>query len=147
MLDVRRKPLIPLYQAIRQYGYEMVSRPQLVPDGICQWCGKPIKGARRKSFCSKECSDRFHKIVTWQRGRNAYSNQIVWRDKLICQDCGGFLAFKNEHGVYIPWDVGAEVHHIIPVSMGGDDNPNNLITLCHECHLKRHERLKGGKGR
>lgn len=138
---MNRKPLISLCQAIEQYGYKMVERPKFVPDGICQWCGKKINGKRRKSFCSTECSERFHSLVTWHRTRNAYSNQIVWRDNLTCQDCGTFLAFQNEYGIYVPWEVGAEVHHILPVSMGGDDNPENLITLCHECHLKRHKNL------
>lgn len=140
-----RKPLIPLYEAIKRYNYEPVARPQLVPDGVCQWCGKQILGKRRKSFCCKECSDSFHRLVTWGRTRNAYSNQIVWRDNLTCQDCGELLAFKNCNGIFIPWECGAEVHHIVPVEFGGDDSPENLITLCHKCHLKRHKELKERK--
>lgn len=31
-----------------------------------------------------------------------------------------------------------EMHHVLPVSEGGDDNPDNLITLCRPCHLARH---------
>lgn len=137
-----RKPLISLCQAHKLYGYICVDRPKFVDKGICQWCGSKIKGKRRKSFCCKDCSDTFHRLVTWGRTRNAYSNQIVWRDNLTCQDCGVLLAFKNEHNIYIPLECGAEVHHILPVSMGGDDNPNNLITLCHKCHIQRHKALK-----
>lgn len=139
---MKRKPLISLYIAISQYGYKTVARPQLVADGLCQWCGNEIKSNRRKSFCCKEHSDTFHSFVTWGRTRNAYSNQIVWRDNLTCQDCGEYLAVKNCHGIYIPLESGAEVHHILPVEFGGDDNPNNLITLCHNCHLERHRQLK-----
>jgi 5-methylcytosine-specific restriction endonuclease McrA len=139
---MKRKPLISLTTAIEKYGYKPVARPQLVADGICQWCGKNIKGNRRKSFCSKECSDDFHRLVTWGRTRNAYSNQIVWRDNLACQDCGQFLAFENNFGIPIPLEVGAEVHHINPVECGGEDNPKNLITLCRECHKNRHKALK-----
>ena len=141
-----RKPLIPLYIAVRDYGYKTVARPHLVPDGVCQWCGKKIEGSRRKSFCCAECSQDFHRLVTWGRTRNAYSNQIVWRDKLTCQDCGQFLAYKNQHGVYVPSEVGAEVHHIDPVENGGQDNPENLITLCHECHKARHKALAERSG-
>lgn len=142
---MKRKPLISLYIAVEKYGYRTVPRPQLVPDGSCQWCGKPIVGTRRKSFCSKECSTDFHRLVTWGRTRGAYSNQIVWRDNLTCQDCGEFLAFKNELGIYIPLEVGAEVHHIRPVEAGGDDSPDNLVTLCHSCHVARHHKPRKDK--
>lgn len=137
-----RKPLIPLYVACKKFGFICGERPKLVKPGKCQWCGKEIKGTRRKSFCSTECSQDFNRIVVWGRRRNAYSTQIVWRDKLTCQDCGKFLALKNEYGIYIPIDGGAEVHHILPVAIGGDDNPNNLITLCKECHIARHKELR-----
>ena len=137
----KRKPLICLTDAINKYGYKTVARPQFVDGGICQWCGNEIKGTRRKSFCSKECSEDFHRLVTWGRTRNAYSNQIVWRDNLTCQDCGELLAGKNCHNIYIPLEVGAEVHHILPIEYGGEDNPENLITLCHNCHIERHKQI------
>ena len=137
-----RKPLIPLYKAQQLYDFETVKRPQFVDDGCCQWCGKQITNKRRKSFCCEDCSIEFHRIVTWGRTRGAYSNYIVWRDNLTCQDCGKFLAIQNEFGVYIPAENGAEVHHILPVSQGGTDNPNNLITLCKDCHKLRHKKLK-----
>lgn len=37
-------------------------------------------------------------------------------------------------------DKGLEVHHIVPISEGGDEwDPENLITLCFDCHhLGRH---------
>lgn len=30
------------------------------------------------------------------------------------------------------------VHHIIPLSEGGTNDPSNLVTLCHGCHLHQH---------
>lgn len=61
----------------------------------------------------------------------------------ICQDCGEFHAFHNEHGVFVPIDDGKlNVHHIVPVKDGGGNEPSNLITLCIECHMKRHRRRK-----
>ena len=32
------------------------------------------------------------------------------------------------------------VHHIVPRSRGGKDAPDNLVTLCQDCHEKVHER-------
>lgn len=142
-----RKSLIPLYRAEKEYGFQPVERPRYVAIGYCQWCGKKITNPRRYSFCSADCSDAYYKLVTWERTRSGYSNHIVWRDNCTCQDCGNFMAYQNEYGIYIPLEIGAEVHHIQPVSMGGKDNPENLITLCHECHIKRHRNLNtnGGK--
>ena len=47
------------------------------------------------------------------------------RDNYICQYCG------KKTGKM-------EVHHIVWRKNGGSDEPENLITLCHECHWKTH---------
>lgn len=36
----------------------------------------------------------------------------------------------------------ADVHHLIPRSAGGEDEPANLITLCDACHAARHPNLQ-----
>lgn len=138
---MNRKPLIPLYRAVREYGFQPVKRPTYTQNGCCQWCGNTLP-PRRKSFCCEECSKEYWDIVAFKRSRSGYSNHIVWRDNCTCQDCGAFLAYQNDHGIYIPLGINAEVHHILPVSMGGTDDPKNLITLCHNCHVKRHKMMK-----
>lgn len=45
--------------------------------------------------------------------------------KSFCQVCGR--------------TYGLHVHHIIPRSRGGGDTPDNLVTLCYECHDKAHQ--------
>lgn len=47
--------------------------------------------------------------------------------KTFCQICGRTQGLHN--------------HHIIYRSHGGGDDPNNLITLCFECHDKVHRRV------
>ena len=41
------------------------------------------------------------------------------------------------------WNCGAreqlEVHHIIQRKDGGSDRPDNLVTLCHDCHIHHHD--------
>ena len=53
---------------------------------------------------------------------------IRWRDGYSCQNCGARGA-----------DVRLEVHHIRHRMDGGSDRPDNLVTLCHECHRRHHE--------
>lgn len=36
--------------------------------------------------------------------------------------------------------IAIEVHHVIPVSEGGTDDPDNLLVLCGECHAEIHRR-------
>ena len=50
---------------------------------------------------------------------------ILNRDKYTCQHC------KTKKGTL-------EVHHIIFRSNGGSDEPDNLITLCRNCHRELH---------
>jgi len=49
--------------------------------------------------------------------------EIFKRDKFACQYCGRQTP-----------QVVLEIDHIIPVSEGGTDNPNNLITACLDCN-------------
>lgn len=36
---------------------------------------------------------------------------------------------------------GCQIHHIVPVSEGGDENSKNLILLCPNHHLEAHAGL------
>ncbi|MHC3437043.1 HNH endonuclease [Natrialbaceae archaeon A-gly3] len=44
------------------------------------------------------------------------------RDDYRCVNCG------STHRL--------EAHHIVPISEGGENDPANITTLCHSCHLK-----------
>lgn len=139
-----RRPFPPLYEAVKMYGSENVYffAPIYEKENQCPWCGGEVNNKRRR-FCSNECRQHFNNVTVWNRGRDAYSLRILYRDNFTCQDCGEFHAFINEHGMPIPIDDGElEVHHIKPVSEGGGDEQQNLVTLCKECHKKRHRKLK-----
>lgn len=47
------------------------------------------------------------------------------RDERRCQRCSAA-------------NVGLHVHHIVPRKQGGSDDPDNLITLCAQCHQREH---------
>lgn len=141
----KRRPFPPLYEAIRKWGKDNVDfdAPRYVESGYCKYCGNKINVKNRKAFCSNDCAKKFNDITVWNRRRGAYSLRILYRDKFTCQDCGKIHTYINEFGIHLPIDDGElEVHHIIPVCNGGDDSPTNLITLCHNCHLKRHQQHK-----
>ena len=57
---------------------------------------------------------------------------VLARDQNRCQGCGCVCA-QGE----------ADVHHLIPRSAGGGDDPGNLITLCDGCHAAHHPNLQG----
>jgi len=69
----------------------------------------------------------------YQRGKLfGYQNiraYVLHRDKYTCQLC----AKKN-----VPF----QLHHVVPRSQNGKDHPDNLITLCPECHVKVHTDTK-----
>ena len=40
-------------------------------------------------------------------------------------------------------EADADVHHLLPRSAGGTDEPSNLVTLCDGCHAAHHPKLAG----
>jgi hypothetical protein len=35
-------------------------------------------------------------------------------------------------------DENVELHHIVPIFLGGTNNPSNIVPLCHACHAAAH---------
>ncbi|MBM2711040.1 RecQ family ATP-dependent DNA helicase [Mesorhizobium caraganae] len=62
--------------------------------------------------------------------------QVLQRDGYCCVSCG--IRLKS---------VDADVHHLLPRSMGGTDEMSNLVTLCDGCHARHHPNLAGGLAR
>ena len=145
-IDGKRRPFPSMSNAVKAYGIRVYfDKPKYFPDGVCPWCGKPVTNKRR-TYCSDDCRRLFADMTVWHRGRDPYSLRILFRDNFTCQDCGAFHAYKNKYGMYVPIDDdGLEVHHILPVSHGGGDEPENLVTLCKNCHKARHAALAGEK--
>ena len=78
----------------------------------------------------KQWAEFFYKSKQWQQCRE----YIMKRDAWLCQDC-------LKKGKTVPAE---EVHHIIPLSPENITDPSittneeNLISLCRECHRRRH---------
>ena len=82
----------------------------------------------------KEYAEKFYKSKRWQNVR-----ALIWsRDRGLCQRC-----YKK--GII---KAGDTVHHITelnPQNIYDENvslNPNNLITLCRDCHAAVHKREK-----
>ena len=70
--------------------------------------------------------------MTWRQIRK----EILSRDKWLCCDCS--KPIKGRH---------AHVHHKLPRALGGEDTPENLISLCSGCHSLKHMNLQASLGR
>ena len=62
----------------------------------------------------------------WKRIRGRYAAAHP-----LCEMC-------LKEGRYTPVE---EVHHILPISQGGDHRQSNLMSLCQSCHTKIHREL------
>lgn len=67
-----------------------------------------------------------HKM-TWQETREI----VLDRDNWKCVICGE--SYRKDE---------LDVHHLVPRSFGGSDEPSNLITLCDGCHGAYHPNLQ-----
>jgi ATP-dependent DNA helicase RecQ len=57
---------------------------------------------------------------------------VLRRDNYKCMECGTPCRSSE-----------ADVHHLLPRSAGGPDEPSNLVTLCDGCHAAHHPKLAG----
>lgn len=62
--------------------------------------------------------------------------QVLKRDNYRCVSCS--TPVKSAE---------ADIHHLLPRSMGGTDELSNLVTLCDGCHAAHHPNLSGGLAR
>jgi len=63
----------------------------------------------------------------------AIRHQIMLRDRGECQG-------KTPHGTRCGCRQWTDIHHIRPVSLGGSNEPDNLLTLCRSHHREVHGR-------
>lgn len=72
--------------------------------------------------------------------RTTYGSKDDWRE--LCQrvkvrdrhTCQGRNCGSTNKSIL-------QVHHILPLSRGGKNTMTNLITLCDNCHSKRHKHM------
>jgi hypothetical protein len=109
---------------------------------VCKQCGKTFHDhpchIERRNYCSYECAKKatsdfwfeksigddnhFYTRSFWKKLRSL----ILERDRYRCQICGEENKKLN-------------VHHIKEKRNGGTDHKDNLITLCVNCHRRKHK--------
>ncbi len=68
--------------------------------------------------------------ISWAMARKI----VLDRDQYRCRICGK-SSLNEEYQNFSKLKLDVEVHHIIPRKLGGSDSFENLITLCHSCHV------------
>ncbi len=106
----------------------------------CRLCGEPVpKG--RQTTCGQECA-KWSEILAFTDSMLTYCAE---RDGQKCPDCGKPRTEEYEHVLHthrpgmtetrtrVLWH--GELHHRRPVYKGGGQlGPDNLVTICHDCH-------------
>ena len=98
----------------------------------------PVRGVRLEigKFDSQKIQNPSISGEQYQNGTLAGWENLKayakWRDGYKCRVCG-----KSHRADPI---VHLEVHHIRRRADGGSDTPENVVTLCHECHEKHHKK-------
>lgn len=67
-------------------------------------------------------------MSSYPKNWNDIRKRIIKRDGAKCYYCG-----ETER---------LDVHHLRPISMGGNNDDYNLLTLCHECHVVEHQGIR-----
>ena len=62
--------------------------------------------------------------------------EVLQRDGWQCVECFSVISGRHAH-----------VHHKIPRALGGNDELDNLVSLCSSCHSLRHMNLQASLGR
>ena len=100
--------------------------PKLIEVGetYCPEHKKIVDSQYDKSFRNKKHIEKYG--TQWRKIRNRYASKHP-----LCERCLSL-------GRYTPM---SEVHHILPIKMGGTNDEKNLMSVCHSCHEYLHAEL------
>ena len=117
---------------VRRKGYDKRARNARITAGLCAQCGK--QHSETTKLCKKCKSNALAKAH--KKNFRGMRGVIIKRDGGLCRCCGA---------------SGKDVHHLDNTGIGGkyvvgsqqlrddiNNDPSNLILLCHRCHLDIH---------
>ena len=89
-----------------------------------------VKAWIRKTILTSANNEKLIDLKKLRRGSLSKARySVLERAGFKCQCCGVKPSKDN--------DVTLEVDHIVPFSMGGSDNPDNLQALCYPCNRSK----------
>lgn len=136
----RCKPIPQVVVSCRTCGKEFVKpsrvlycsnqcRVGIFGTANCAICGSEFtKVQPAHKYCSKEC--QMESLGSGQSGKRF---TILNRDGFTCQYCG--TSPRNNPGCVL------HVDHVLPLSQGGSNDPDNLITACELCNLGKKDKF------
>ena len=83
-----------------------------------------MPGSGRVQYTTAKIGESDYMAISdeWDRLRT----YVLDRDEYKCRMCGSA--------------INPEIHHIKYPEVWGEEDPNDLITLCHKCHEKIHQK-------
>ena len=99
----------------------------------------PIGRINRLKLATKNPEKIILLTVAYKRNPDVVAEALI-RANGICNGCFKNAPFlrKKDRSPYL------EVHHVIPLSEGGEDTVKNVIALCPNCHREKHFGEKSG---
>lgn len=80
------------------------------------------------------------KVNAWNRSRKAREKHAI--GSFTAEDVARIFKAQRERCAYCRRSIKKDYHidHIIAVSNGGTNNPNNIQLLCPECNMSKHSK-------
>ena len=94
---------------------------------LCRGCGKEITDPRRRTWCSRECVEKYLDENFPRRIKPEEWAKLTARYKGVCESCGKEMPICF-----------AEIHHRNPFFNGGPNTAENLMIICSTCHKLLH---------
>jgi 5-methylcytosine-specific restriction protein A len=88
----------------------------------------------KRAICSRKSAGARNLLSTVFEANVYVAELAKRRAEGICQLCGQPAPFKDKKG-----EPYLEPHHIVWLSQGGEDNIENSVALCPNCHTKMHK--------
>ncbi|MGJ7912628.1 HNH endonuclease [Neobacillus sp. LXY-1] len=97
------------------------------------------KAGRKQRLKNAPKTPEIIKVVTTNFKRNPdVVAEVLERANGVCEFCGNNAPFfRASNGT--PY---LEVHHVIPLALGGEDTIENAVALCPNCHREAHFGIK-----
>lgn len=116
-------------EGVKKYNKEHLIEKKLY-DYVCEKCGNHFKSSKIKNGKHIHCDNCKRKVVHIQD-----INQLTSIKDLSKRTISKILERAHKGCSICGWNESTcDIHHIIPKSKGGNNEHNNLIIVCPNCH-------------